>query len=252
MCLLDTIDFPTVFLGAIKAGVTPVPLNTLLVEDDYRWLLDNSGAVAVFVSEELSPAWRAIVAERPDVTFVWSGDGPGLTLDQVLDQADPMVEPAATHRDEIAFWLYTSGSTGRPKGAMHTHASLRLTANLFGLGVVGYRQDDVVLSVAKQFFAYGLGAALTFPYAAGATVVLHAGRATPAAISDLVKRYRVSVLNGVPTFFAGWFASGEAPSAAEAPALRIATSAGECLPQHIGEAFHARYGAHVLGRPGLH
>ena len=245
LCLLDTVDFPTVFLGAIRAGVVPVPLNTLLVADDYRWILENSGARMVFVSGELTAQWASIAEGFPDVQFVSSGEGPWTPLATLLRDSTPAA-CAATHRDDVAFWLYTSGSTGRPKGAMHTHASIRLTANLFGIGVVGYRESDVVLSVAKQFFAYGLGNALTFPYASGAAVVLNDDRATPDAVSALVKRHRVTILNGVPTFFAGWFASGDAPSKDEAPALRIATSAGECLPAHIGEEFRRRYGADII------
>jgi benzoate-CoA ligase len=112
--------------------------------------------------------------------------------------------------------------------------------------VCGVGERDIVLSVAKQFFAYGLGNSISFPYAAGATVVLYEGRATPEAITALVCEHRVSILCGVPTFFAGWFASGLAPSREAAPALRIGTSAGECLPAHLGEEFHARYGGDIL------
>jgi benzoate-CoA ligase len=244
LCLLDTVDFPTVFLGAIRAGVVPVPLNTLLVAEDYRWILENSGADAVFVSAELTDHWSDIARDSPQVRFYTSG-GVSPELDLLIEKAVPG-RPRDTHRDDVAFWLYTSGSTGRPKGAMHTHASMRLTANLFGLGVVGYRADDIVLSVAKQFFAYGLGNALSFPLAAGATVVLHHDRATPQAISELMVRHQVTILNGVPTFFAGWFASGEAPTWVAAAALRIATSAGECLPAHIGEEFRRRFDADII------
>ncbi|WP_337180559.1 benzoate-CoA ligase family protein [Sphingopyxis granuli] len=245
LCLVDTADFPTIFLGALRAGVIPVPLNTLLVASDYAWILENSGAKAVFVSAELADAWRDIADAAPDTKFLSVGGGPWDEFAALLGGADSL-PPADTHRDDIAFWLYTSGSTGRPKGAMHSHASLRLTANLFGLAVLGVREDDVVLSVAKQFFAYGLGNSLTFPYAAGATVVLHAGRATPEAMSDLVRRHRVSVFCGVPTFFAGWLASDTVPTREDAPALRIATSAGECLPAHLGEAFRGRYGGDII------
>ena len=246
LCLLDTRDFPTVFLGAIKAGVVPVPLNTMLTTDEYRWMLEDSGAAAVFVSAELAQGWRVIADERPELRFVSSGGGPWDLLEDLLAKSVPRRKSADTHRADVAFWLYTSGSTGRPKGAMHRHASPRLTANLFGLGVIGYREDDVVLSVAKQFFAYGIGNALTFVYAAGATVVLHQDRSTPQAISALIREHGVSVLNGVPTFFAGWLASAELPSKAEAPKLRIATSAGEALPMHLGEAFRDRYSADII------
>jgi benzoate-CoA ligase len=246
LCLLDTVDFPIAFLGAIKAGVVPVPLNTLLMAEDYRWILENSVAAAVIVSDELTHHWREIARDNPEVRFISSGEGPWQRLDILLAAASPKAETTATYRDDVAFWLYTSGSTGRPKAAMHVHSSIRLTANLFGQGVVGYREDDVVLSIAKQFFAYGLGNALIFPYAAGATAVLHKDRATPQAITALMKQYDVTVLNGVPTFFAGLLASSDAPTKEQVPHLRMATSAGECLPAYISEAFRTRYGADII------
>jgi benzoate-CoA ligase len=238
LCLLDTRDFPTVFLGAIKAGVIPVPLNTLMTANDYAWVLENSGAKAVFVTGELADKW----AEVGGVHFIASEGGPGTDLEAILAAASPVKTAADTRRDETAFWLYTSGSTGRPKGAMHHHASLRLSANLYGIGTAGYREDDVILSVAKQFFAYGLGNALTFPYAAGATAVLHRDRATPNVITDLIAKHNVTILGGVPTFYAGWLTS-DLPSL---PSLRLGLSAGEALPTHLGEAFRAKFGADIL------
>lgn len=246
LCLLDTRDFPTVFLGAIKAGIVPVPLNTLLTEDDYAWVLQDSGARAVFVTGELSERWTALAAARPDIVFVSSEGGPWIDLEALLARTGPDAATADTGPQDVAFWLYTSGSTGRPKGAMHRHGAPRLTANLYARDTAGYREDDVVLSVAKQFFAYGLGNGLTFPYALGATAVLHRDRATPEAISALIRRHGVSVLGGVPTFFAGWLAHADCPTAAQAPRLRFATSAGEALPAHLGEAFRARFGADIL------
>jgi benzoate-CoA ligase len=246
LCLTDTRDFPTIFLGAIRAGVVPVPLNTLLTAEDYAWILHNSGAVAVFVTGELSGKWSEIAAREPHVRFVSCDGGPWDDLERLLSQAAPAPVPANTHRDDVAFWLYTSGSTGRPKGAMHLHGSMRLSANLYGLGTLAMREDDVVLSIAKQFFAYGLGNSVSFPFAVGATVILFNGRATPEAISEKIKKHRVSVLCGVPTFFAGWLAHPSCPTREEAPSLRVATSAGEALPTHIGRAFRERFEVDVL------
>jgi benzoate-CoA ligase len=238
LCLLDTRDFPTVFLGAIKAGVVPVPLNTLMTADDFAWALDNSGAKAVFVTGELADKWTIV----DGVHFISSEGGPGTDLEAILAAATPKTIAASTSRDETAFWLYTSGSTGRPKGAMHRHSSLRLTANLYGIGTAGYHEEDVIVSVAKQFFAYGLGNALTFPLAVGATVILHRDRATPQAITDLITRHQVTILGGVPTFYAGWLAS-DLPAL---PSLRLGLSAGEALPSHLNEAFRTKFGADIL------
>ena len=260
LCLLDTVDFPAAFFGAMKAGIIPVPVNTLLTARDYAWMRADSDAAAVIVSAELAHAWQDVSEGAPELAFFVSGAGADAAiaripaghrkrwhkLDSVLKKATPLEHPANTHRDEVAFWLYTSGSTGNPKGAMHTHASMRLTANLYGLGLAGYRETDIVLSVAKQFFAYGLGNSISFPFAAGATTVLHAGRPTPETISALAVQHRVTVLAGVPTFFAGWFASPALPQKADIPSLRLATSAGEALPSHLGKKFKTHFGADIL------
>jgi len=246
LCLLDTRDFPTVFLGAIKAGVIPVPLNTLLTADDYHWIVANSEARGAFVSGDLADRWQGIANDYPQLTMVSSEGGPWSDLEAAIESARPIPEPAATRAEDIAFWLYTSGSTGKPKGAMHRHAALRLTANLYGRGVVGYRESDTVLSVAKLFFAYGLGNALSFPLAVGATVVLNRDRPLPEIISDLLKTHQVSILCGVPTFFAGWLNSDDCPTQAQLPSLRQAVSAGEALPAHLGETFKTRFGTDIL------
>jgi benzoate-CoA ligase len=246
LSMFDTRDFPTVFLGAIWAGIIPVPLNTLLTSEDYEWILHNSGAVAVFVTGDLAGKWEAIAAGEPHVQFISSEGGPWPDLGALLADATPQSMPASTHRDDVAFWLYTSGSTGRPKGAMHIHGSVRLAANLYGSGVAGFGKNDVVLSVAKQFFAYGLGGGLIFPYAAGATVVLFRERATPADISAQMVQHQVTVLVGVPTFFAGWLVHPSCPEKADLPSLRIATSAGEALPAHLGDAFRDRFDTDIL------
>ena len=175
VCLLDTIDWPTVFLGAIKAGVVPVPVNTLLTEDDYRFMLEDSRARLLVVSEELYPKFAkalAAAAEPPQVIVSGADTHGHAQLDALLAGAarDPVTAP--TVGDDICFWLYTSGSTGKPKAAVHTHADLKLTDDLYGKPYLGIGEDDVCFSVAKLFFAYGLGNALTFPMSAGATTVI--------------------------------------------------------------------------------
>ncbi|WP_395670733.1 benzoate-CoA ligase family protein [Phenylobacterium sp.] len=246
LCLQDDIDFPSLFLGAMKAGVVPIPVNTLFGKDDYVYLLQDSRARVAFVSAALAPVFTEVLSLCPDLlAVVVSGDGPD-ELEVRLRAAQPVPAAAATCRDEAAFWLYTSGSTGRPKGVVHTHGSLRLTASLYGLPVMGVREEDVVFSVAKLFFAYGLGNALTFPLAAGATTVLLRDRPTPQAVRALLAAQSVSVLCAAPTFFAGFLSDERAPRRADLPNLRIATSAGEALPEALGSAFTDRYGVEIL------
>ena len=157
-----------------------MPVNTLLNEHDYSFMLADSRAKLLVVSEELHPKFANLIASNSDLkhVIVSRGDGTG-PFEELLAAAGGPDEIAATTRDDICFWLYTSGSTGKPKGAVHVHANLRLTADLYGGPIVGLTENDLVYSVAKLFFAYGLGNAMTFPLAAGATTVLMPGRPTP-------------------------------------------------------------------------
>jgi benzoate-CoA ligase family protein len=248
ICLTDTIDWPTAFLGAVKAGVVAVPVNTLLNEHDYGFMLADSRAKLLVVSEELYPRFANLVGACANLkhVIVSGADGHGHErLEDLLGAAAGPDYTAATTRDDICFWLYTSGSTGKPKGAVHVHASPRLTADLYGGPVLGLTENDVVYSVAKLFFAYGLGNAMTFPMAAGATTVLMPGRPTPDAVADLLRKYPVTAFFGVPTFYAAFLASAAAPDRAELK-LRMCVSAGEALPIDVGRRWSERYGVDIL------
>src|SRR6516162_8625654 len=175
IALTDTIDWPTAFLGAIKAGIVPVPVNTLMTEDDYRFMLADSRAKVLVVSEALLAKFAKLIGSSADLLqAIVSGENAGghRRFEDLLASAQPEPYTAPTTRDDMCFWLYTSGSTGRPKGAVHVHANLRLTADLYAGGVLGLKESDVCYSVAKLFFAYGLGNAMTFPMAVGATTIL--------------------------------------------------------------------------------
>ena len=206
MIMLDTVDFPIVFLGAIRAGIVPVPLNTLLTSDQYAYILADCRARVLFVSEALYPVIKDVVGRMPDLEHVVvSGakqNGHKQLAEELADESDGFTT-AATHPDEPAFWLYSSGSTGMPKGVRHMHSNLQATADTYAKQVLGIRENDVCLSAAKLFFAYGLGNALTFPMSVGATVVLNSRAADAGArCSTLMNRYKPSIFYGVPTLFA--------------------------------------------------
>ena len=265
ICMLDTIDWPVAFLGAIKAGVVPVAVNTLLKPQDYEYMLRDSRARVLFVSQALLPSFEGLATTLPTLAHVVVSSSPGAAgasrpgafgdFDALLAGGSDHFEPADTVADEPCFWLYSSGSTGAPKGTVHIHSSLIQTAELFARPVIGIRESDLVFSAAKLFFAYGLGNGLTFPMSVGATAVLMAERPTPDAVflrltgeapQALAKlRARPTVHYGVPTLFASMLASPSFP-AREQLGLRVATSAGEALPARVGTTFTERTGVEIL------
>ena len=252
LIMLDTVDLPVVFWGAIKAGVIPIPLNTLLPPEALEYMIEDSRAVAVVVSAELlqkvRPALDSISARRHLHVVVAGGptDGPVLGLDDLLAGSEPRAEAAATDADEVAFWLYSSGSTGAPKGTRHLHASPMATARLFAQGVLDIRPEDVVFSAAKLFFAYGLGNGMSFPMSVGATAILMPDRPTPDSVMATMAAHHPTVFCGVPTLFAAMLASPKLAEGAGSRRLRLCTSAGEALPEEIGRRFQQLAGAEVI------
>ena len=248
ICLLDTIDWPTAFLGCLKAGVVAVPVNTLMTEDDYRYMLADSRARLLVVSDALYPRFEKLIEEAPDLehVIVSGGNAHGLkSFEALMDSAKVCTEVAPTACDDIAFWLYTSGSTGKPKGAVHVHADLKLTDDLYGAPIVGITENDICYSVAKLFFAYGLGNALTFPMSAGACTVLLPDRPTPDGVAALLRQHAVTVFYAVPTFYAAFLASPNAPQRTDLK-IRRCVSAGEALPMDVGLRWVERYGVDIL------
>src|SRR6266481_4462243 len=248
VCLHDSIDFPTAFLGAITAGVVPVAVNTQLSSDEFAFMLADSRARVVLVSAPVLPTMAAAVALLPEprpAVIVSGGMPQEGSLDALLAAAPVTSETAPTHPDEPCFWLYSSGSTGRPKGTVHVHSSLVQTAELYAIPVLGIAESDISFSAAKLFFAYGLGNGLTFPMAVGATSILLAGRPTPEAVSDILRRHRPTFFYGVPTLYNAMLASPALPAPEELQ-LRRCVSAGEPLPAEIGRRWSARIGVDIL------
>ena len=248
LALLDTVDFPAAFLGAIKAGIVPVALNTLLTAPDYEYMLRDSRAQVLIVSEPLLKAFQPILSKLPDLkhVVVAGADAQGhLHLAGLFESAGKEFKAAPTLADDICFWLYSSGSTGAPKGTVHLHAHLIQTADLYAVPVLGIRESDVVFSAAKLFFAYGLGNALTFPLAVGATTVLMAERPTPDSVFKRLVEHKATIFYGVPTLYAAMLVSPNFPKK-EDLALRVGTSAGEALPPEILKRFAERTGVELL------
>src|SRR6201991_4895188 len=253
MMMLDTIDFPIVFLGAIRAGIVPVPLNTLLTSEQYAYVLADCRARVLFISEALLPVVKDVVGRMPDLEYVIvagnNAHGHKKLSDEIAKESDSFAT-AATHAAEPAFWLYSSGSTGMPKGVRHLHSNLAATAETYAKQVLGIREDDVCLSAAKLFFAYGLGNALTFPMSVGATTILNSERPTPAVMFALMNKYNPSIFFGVPTLFSAMLNEEALKGEGGGARLRICTSAGEALPESVGNSWKARFGVDILDGVG--
>ena len=268
---LDTIDFPVIFLGAIKAGIIPIALNTLLSSEQYRTILNDCRARALFVSAPLSATLRSVAASMPDLKsyiigdetpYDSSHDGPdpaSVNFDaedfsRALNKQSASFDAVASNADEVAFWLYSSGSTGMPKGVPHVHTSMMETSRLYAQGVLGLNEHDVVFSAAKFYFAYGLGNSLSFPLSVGATTVLHDGRPTPEMVFAMVEKHQPTLFFGAPTLYAALLAhSGSIDGVDSSPDLghiRLCLSAGEALPADIGLTWKAHFGVDILDGVG--
>ncbi|HTH15473.1 MAG TPA: benzoate-CoA ligase family protein [Magnetospirillum sp.] len=247
LLLPDTVQFPSVFWGAIKAGIVPIPFNTLLTTEDYEHLLADSRARALVVSACLLEKVAPVLGRLPFLrAVVVSGGEPGphASLERLMAQAPAHLEAAPTTADDIAFWLYSSGSTGAPKGAMHLHRHLVATAELYGRGVLGLTEADTVYSAAKLFFAYGLGNGMSFPLHVGATTILLPERPTPDAVMGVLQTHKPTVFCGVPTLLGAILA--EPKHAGVRLNLRMTISAGEALPEEIGRRWQDRFGVEVV------
>ncbi len=250
----DSHDWPVSFLGCLYAGVVPVAVNTLLMSEDYAYMLEHARAQAALVSGALLPVLQSAMEKVPHelATVLVSqptGELPAgmVEFEAALGAATPRSSPAPTTPDDPGFWLYSSGSTGKPKGTVHTHGNLWWTAELYGKAVLQLTEDDVCFSAAKLYFAYGLGNALTFPLSVGASVVLMAERPTPDAVFKrwTAAEHKPTVFFGAPTGYAGMLASPQLPSR-EQVALRMGSSAGEALPAEIAQRFKAHFGCDII------
>jgi benzoate-CoA ligase family protein len=252
----DDLPMVTGILGALLAGFVAVPINTMLGPAELGEIVADSGAAVLVAGEAFrAPAERAAAAAPELRHLVCDGPaplaGPGVTSrtwDALTElgrqQPAALREAASTGEDDWALWLYTSGTTGTPKGAMHRHANIRHVCDTYASKVLGVGPGDSCFSVAKLFFAYGIGNSMFFPLAAGASVVLEPRRPTPAVAGEVLAARRPSLFFAVPTFYAALVNGDLAKDAFDS--VRLCVSAGEPLPAALQQRFTDRFGVEII------
>jgi benzoate-CoA ligase family protein len=254
LVMSDEIPMLTTILGAFRAGLVAVPVSTMLTGKELGGIVADSGARAVVATPEFVEAVGQAVDAAPDVEhLVVTGDGALVVPEHVtvhtwqsLTEAGEAGDPsyAPTGDDSWALWLYTSGTTGLPKAAMHRHANIRHVCETYGAQVLGITPDDVTFSVAKLFFAYGIGNSMFFPFSVGAATVLEPRRPTPDVVRERLEQARPTLFFGVPTFYAA-LTAGDLPATAF-ESVRLCASAGEPLPAPLQNRFTGRFGVEIL------
>jgi benzoate-CoA ligase family protein len=255
--LPDCPEFVYAFFGAMKIGAVPIPTNTLLKPHDYRYMLEDSRSSALIVSTSLWPSVEPVLADLRQLRVIAivddagtgvpkSGSAACVDLRAAIAAASTEIETHPTSKDDAAFWLYSSGTTGFPKGTIHLHHDMVFCCDHFGKHVLGITERDRTYSVAKLFFAYGLGNALYFPFGVGATTILYPARPLPEAVLELVARAKPSIFFAVPTAYAAMLDVPDGAKRFDLSSVRFGVSAGEALPADIFRRWKEAFGFEII------
>jgi benzoate-CoA ligase family protein len=251
LVLADSVELVALWYGAQKIGAVTAEAYTFLQPKDYAYYLDYTRAGVVVVdSTTLGPMREAAASSRwlrhLLVVGTHSELGPGeVSFDALLSAAPAELEAAPTTRDDVAIWKFTTGSTGAPKAAVHPQHSPLLSFDWYARGVLGIREDDLVLPIPKLFFGYARDLTALYPFGVGGAGIVFPERTTAERVFELVRLHEPSILVQVPTMMA---AMTTHPQAAEQDlsCLRLCTSAGEALPAELYERWRAAFGVEVL------
>lgn len=267
LLLPDSPEFAFAFFGAMKSGAVAVPLNTNLKPHDYEYFLNDSRARVLVTDAAMAQQLANVDARYLKHIFVVGGPDAGAAADSgaaigadsplsahaelaswedVLGASSPELQAADTSKDDMAFWLYSSGTTGRPKGAIHLHHDMQVAADLYAQDTLQLNEEDTSFSVAKLFFAYGLGNGLYFPLRSGGTSVMLSGRPMPEAVFATLDRHQPTVFYSVPTSYLALLHHAERTGRSSLGRVRMCVSAGEPLPKHVYDTWLERFGVEII------
>lgn len=249
LLMLDCPEFIYTFYGAIKMGAVPVPVNTLLTPTDYEYIFNDTRARVLVVSAELLPQVEQIKRDLKylkEIIVVGEEKVDYHAFNNLITGASPTLTAAETSKDDVAFWLYSSGSTGAPKGTVHLQHDMLCCANFFGRNILNMGPNDIHFSVAKLFFAYGLGNSSYFPFLVGGATVLYPGRPLPENIFEMVQKYRPTLFFGVPTAYNNMLQIKDAEKIYDFSSVRLCVSAGEVLPAAVYHHWMRRFSVEIL------
>jgi acetyl-CoA synthetase len=249
----DTPAYPAAFFGAVRAGFVPLLINTLTPPDLLQFYLADSGATVAVADAEFAARFHAEACKdtRLQTLIVVNGTAGdhaaphARSADGWLPQFAAELAEAATHRNEMAFWMYSSGSTGRPKGIVHLQHDMAYSELAFAQNVLKLAPDDICFSVPKIFFAYGFGNSVTFPFAAGAATLLLPGQPKPASIFAAIEQYRPTVFFGLPTLYTS-LTKAESAHQTDFSSLRMSLSAAEVLSAEVFNAWKTLTGLEIV------
>jgi benzoate-CoA ligase family protein len=248
---LDVPEWVTSFFGIVKVGAIAIGMNTLLKPHEYDYILRDSRARVLIIHQALLPVLNQIRADQEFLEHVIVIGQPGqagdIAYQDWLSGEATQLKAAPTHRDDFCTLNYSSGTTGEPKGVLHAHKDYPLTAQLWGVNVLGLRESDRTFSAAKLFFTYGNGGNLIYPWYVGASIVLFAGPPRIATnVLEMIDRFKPTILYNAPTGYAATLAVPDFTTKYDLSSLRLCVSAGESLPAPVWQAWKEKTGVDIV------